>query len=66
MACCYKSDLACLINRKVIIHTGHCTYCVIICNICDCYLQAIDLRNNGNIRVFNLDRIDYIEDVLPY
>lgn len=60
----YRNNLACLVNQKVIIHTGRCSYCVVISQVCNCYIKAIEL-GSGNVRYFNLDRVDYIEDILP-
>ncbi len=60
----YQCDLACLVNQKVIIHSNRCSYCVIISQVCPCYIRAIEL-GCGNIRYFNFDRIDYVEECLP-
>jgi len=60
----YQNDIGCLVNQKAIIHTDRCSYCVIIAQICECYIRAIEL-GTGNIKYFNFDRIDYIEDLLP-
>ncbi|MHC1750211.1 MAG: hypothetical protein AB9856_18235 [Cellulosilyticaceae bacterium] len=64
MACSYKDGLRVLENHKVIIHSGRCRYCVILSEVCGCYLKTIEL-GNGNVRTFNLDRVDYIEELLP-
>lgn len=63
MSCCYKESLKDLVNSKVVIHSGRCCYHVIICEICACYIKAIEL-GTGNVRNFNMDRIDYIEDYI--
>lgn len=63
MSCCFKKSLEDLINSKVIIHSGHCCYNVIICEICPTYIKAIEL-GCGNVRHFNMDRIDFIEDYI--
>ena len=59
-----QHDLACLVNQKVIIHTDRCSYCVIVSQVCPCYIRAIEL-GSGNVRYFNFDRIDYVEECLP-
>lgn len=59
------NELACLINHKVIIHSNRCRYCVIVTEVCCAYVKAIEV-GSGNIRYFNLDRIDYIEECLPH
>ncbi len=60
----YQNDLGCLVNQKAVVHSGRCCYCVIITQVCPCYIRAIEM-GSGNIRYFNFDRIDYIEEVLP-
>ncbi|MDF2877258.1 MAG: hypothetical protein K0S30_354 [Clostridia bacterium] len=60
----YQNDLACLVNQKVIIHTENCSYCVIIAQVCPCYIRAIE-AGSGNVKYFNFDRISYVEDILP-
>lgn len=64
---CYatlKDALCRLVNQKVIIYSGGCKMCVIIVEVCDCFLKAINFSNNRVI-YFNLNRIDNIEDILP-
>ena len=61
MSCCYSDHLCNLVGRKAIIHTGcHC-FTVVICYITPCYMKVIDVRS-GNIRIFNLNHIDFIEE----
>ena len=61
MSCCYSDHLCNLVGHKAIIHTGcHC-FNVLICDITPCYVKVIDVRS-GNIRIFNLDHIDFIEE----
>ncbi len=59
-----NNSLDCLVNQKVVIYSGRYRYCVIICEVCSSYIRAVEL-GSGNIRIFNLERVDYIEDILP-
>ena len=52
----------CLINKKVILHCGRGRYRVVVAEVGSCYLKVIEV-GTGNIRIFNLDRIDIIEEV---
>lgn len=61
MSCCFSNELCNLIGRKAIIHTGRCSFTVVISNITPCYVKAIEVRS-GNIKIFNLDHIDFIEE----
>jgi hypothetical protein len=56
------NDLMSFINKKVILHCGRSRHRVVICEIGECYLKAIEV-GTGNTRIFNLDRIDIIEEV---
>lgn len=56
-----RDSLKCLVNQKVIIYAGKIKYCVVITQVCDCYVKAIEM-GTGYVKVFNLDRIDYVED----
>ncbi|ONI44178.1 hypothetical protein AN641_08015 [Candidatus Epulonipiscioides gigas] len=53
-----------LINRKVVIYCGRYRYYVIVFAICHNYIKGIEV-STGHIKTFNLNRIDYIEDILP-
>lgn len=56
-----RDTLCGLVNQKVIIYAGKCKYCVVITQVCECYLKAIEM-GTGYVKIFNLDRIDYVED----
>jgi len=60
----YNCDqiLCSLINCKVILSSCGKKYCVIICDICPGYIKAIEV-GCGNIKMFNLANVDYIERV---
>jgi hypothetical protein len=62
MSCGCDQSLCALVNCKVILCSGGRRYCVIICDICPGYIKAIEV-GCGNIRMFNLTNIDYIEKV---
>lgn len=62
MSCCSNDYLNCLVNHKAIIHCGRCKYLVVICSICPTYIKAIEV-GSGNIKIFNLDRVDFIEEI---
>ena len=51
-----------LIGHKVIIHSCRSRYTVVICDICPSYIQVIEV-GRGSTKIFNLDRIDFIEDL---
>lgn len=56
-----RDSLCGLVNQKVIIYAGKLKYCVVITQVCECYLKAIEM-GTGYVKIFNLDRIDYVED----
>ncbi|MHC1750210.1 MAG: hypothetical protein AB9856_18230 [Cellulosilyticaceae bacterium] len=64
--CCdsLKESLCRLVNQKAIISAGDCRVCVIIAEVCDCFVKAINF-STGRVLYFNMARIDSVEDILP-
>ncbi|OON95664.1 MAG: hypothetical protein ATN36_07680 [Epulopiscium sp. Nele67-Bin005] len=61
MATYLQNSFQDLVNEKVVIYSGRYRYNVIVVQVCAEYIKAIEL-GTGNIRTFNIDRIDFIED----
>ncbi|OON95639.1 MAG: hypothetical protein ATN31_10725 [Candidatus Epulonipiscioides saccharophilum] len=59
-----SNTLDLLVNAKVVVYTGHYSYCVIISEICQTNIKAIEF-GTGQARTFNLADVDYIEYILP-
>lgn len=58
--CC--DQLHCLIGKKVIVYSCRSKCLVVVCDICPSYMKAIEV-GNGSTKIFNLERIDYIEEI---
>ncbi len=60
----FKKRLKRLINEKAIITVDGEQLCVIICQVCCCFVKAINYRAN-RVVYFNINRINSVEDILP-
>lgn len=60
----FRKRLKRLINEKAIITVDGEQLCVIICEVCCCFVKAINYRAN-RVVYFNINRINSVEDILP-
>ncbi len=60
----FRKRLKKLINEKAIITVDGEQLCVIICEVCCCFVKAINYRAN-RVVYFNINRINSVENILP-
>lgn len=58
--CCENLDN--LVGKKVIVYSCRTRCLVVVCELCPTYMKGIEV-GRGHTKLFNLDRIDYIEEI---